>query len=95
MLGKGQIADLPTAITESWKNGYDADADTLTAEIYLKGFNGLSRPYFIISDDGKGMSQNEILEKWLGLGTDSKARARLEERETEAALWKKPGKKAG
>ena len=62
LLGKGQIADLPTAITELWKNGYDAYADTLKAEIYLEGFNGLSRPYFIISDDGKGMSQREILE---------------------------------
>ena len=24
LLGKGQIADLPTATTELWKNGYDA-----------------------------------------------------------------------
>ena len=29
LLGKGQIADLPTAITELWKNGYDAYADTI------------------------------------------------------------------
>ena len=30
LLGKGQIADLPTAITELWKNGYDAYADNLS-----------------------------------------------------------------
>lgn len=30
LLGKGQIADLPTAISELWKNGYDAYADKLT-----------------------------------------------------------------
>lgn len=31
LLGKGQIADLPTAISELWKNGYDAYAKTLLA----------------------------------------------------------------
>ena len=31
LLGKGQIADLPTAITELWKNGYDAYAKNLDA----------------------------------------------------------------
>ena len=95
LLGKGQIADLPTAITELWKNGYDAYADTLKAEIYLEDFNGLSRPYFVISDDGKGMSQKDILEKWLVLGTDSKSRAKLEDIESEETLWKQPRIKAG
>ena len=37
LLGKGQIADLPTAICELWKNGYDAYADNLSCDIYLKG----------------------------------------------------------
>ena len=58
LLGKGQIADLPTAITELWKNGYDAYADILTAEIYLQGYNGLEKPLFVMTDDGKGMSRN-------------------------------------
>lgn len=95
LLGKGQIADLPTAITELWKNGYDAYADNLKAEIYLEKFKELSRPYFIISDDGKGMSERDILEKWLVLGTDSKSRARLEEQESVETLWKQPRIKAG
>ena len=95
LLGKGQIADLPTAITELWKNGYDAYADNLTAEIYLQGYKGLDTPLFVMTDDGKGMSRNDIFEKWLVLGTDSKSRATLEEKESEETLWKKPRIKAG
>jgi len=94
LLGKGQIADLPTAITELWKNGYDAYADNLKAELYKQGYKDLSQNYFIISDDGKGMSQVDILEKWLVLGTDSKSRAELEI-ESEETLWKRPRIKAG
>lgn len=33
LLGKGQIADLPTAISELWKNGYDAYADQLSCNL--------------------------------------------------------------
>lgn len=95
LLGKGQIADLPTAITELWKNGYDAYADNLTAEIYLPGYKGLNNPLFVMTDDGKGMSRNDIFERWLVLGTDSKSRATLEEKESEETLWKKPRIKAG
>ena len=65
LLGKGQIADLPTAITELWKNGYDAYADNLTAEIYLEGYKGLDHPLFVMTDDGKGMSKREVFDKWL------------------------------
>ena len=74
LLGKGQIADLPTAISELWKNGYDAYADTLKCELYLPGYKGLNSPFFILSDDGFGMSGKDILDKWIVLGTDSKAR---------------------
>lgn len=95
LLGKGQIADLPTAITELWKNGYDAYADNVTAEIYLKGYQGLEQDYFLMTDDGKGMSAQDILEKWLVLGTDSKSRAKLEDNESIETLWKKPRIKAG
>lgn len=74
LLGKGQIADLPTAISELWKNGYDAYADTLKCDLYLTGYKGSLRPFFILSDDGFGMSRKDILDKWIILGTDSKAR---------------------
>ncbi|MEL6624851.1 MAG: ATP-binding protein [Bacteroidota bacterium] len=94
LLGKGQIADLPTAITELWKNGYDAYADNLGADLFRKGYQGLAHNYFILSDDGKGMSASDILDKWLVLGTDSKSRAELDV-ESEETLWKKPRIKAG
>lgn len=95
LLGKGQIADLPTAITELWKNGYDAYADTVTAEIYLKGYKGIKQNYFLMTDDGKGMSAQDIFDKWLVLGTDSKSRAKLENEPSIETLWKKPRVKAG
>lgn len=94
LLGKGQIADLPTAITELWKNGYDAYADNLKADLYKEGYNGLSKSYFVILDDGKGMSGSDVLDKWLVLGTDSKSRAELD-KESEDTLWKRPRIKAG
>lgn len=95
LLGKGQIADLPTAITELWKNGYDAYADNLTAEIFRKGYLGLEKDLFLLSDDGKGMSSKDILDKWLVLGTDSKSRAELELGADLETLWKQPRIKAG
>lgn len=74
LLGKGQIADLPTAISELWKNGYDAYADRLTCDLYMNGYKDIQAPIFVLSDTGTGMSEKDILEKWIVLGTDSKAR---------------------
>lgn len=74
LLGKGQIADLPTAITELWKNGYDAYAKNLTCKLFLESYKDCKAPIFLLSDDGFGMSENDILDKWFVLGTDSKAR---------------------
>ncbi|MCX5817438.1 MAG: ATP-binding protein [Proteobacteria bacterium] len=77
-LGQGQIADLPTAITELWKNGYDAYADTLSCDLYREGYKGLGSPIFTLSDDGTGMSKEDLLDKWIVLGTESKARGAQE-----------------
>ena len=95
LLGKGQIADLPTAITELWKNGYDAYADKLSAELYVAGYQGIETPIFIISDDGIGMSQKDILDKWLVLGVDSKSRTGFPDEKGADTLWKEPRIKAG
>lgn len=94
LLGKGQIADLPTAITELWKNGYDAYADKVGLSIYKPGYEDIEKPLLIISDDGTGMSQKDIFEKWLVLGTDSKSRNENEIKGPET-LWKEPRIKAG
>lgn len=74
LLGKGQIADLPTAISELWKNGYDAYATILKCSLFLESYKDCQHPIFLLSDNGIGMSEEDILEKWFVLGTDSKAR---------------------
>jgi len=89
LLGKGQIADLPTAISELWKNGYDAYADTLGAELYTEGYEDVSNPFFVLSDNGKGMSRDDLINKWLVLGTDSKSRGDLPKKGPDT-LWKEP-----
>lgn len=94
LLGKGQIADLPTAISELWKNGYDAYGDTLEAYLYMKGYKNFDEPIFVLTDDGKGMSREDILEKWFVLGTDSKSRPELDKK-GEETLNKSPRVKTG
>lgn len=69
-LGREQIADCPTAISELWKNAYDAYA----REVALHIFDG-EVPIAAIMDNGHGMSRQEFVEKWLVIGTESKASA--------------------
>lgn len=67
-LGREQIADCPTAVSELWKNAYDAYAGTVGLHIY----DG-TVPLAAVVDDGHGMSREEFVEKWLVVGTESKA----------------------
>lgn len=69
LLGRKQVRDDITALIELMKNSFDADADSLLVEFKLKE---VSSPYLIIYDDGHGMTPQELLEKWLVIGTDSK-----------------------
>ncbi|MCY8893116.1 ATP-binding protein [Bacillus spizizenii] len=66
LLGKQQIRDEVTAISELLRNSYDADANFGTIDI------NTSQNQIIISDDGEGMTKKDIEEKWLTLGTHSK-----------------------
>lgn len=66
-LGREQIADCPTAVSELWKNSYDAYARNVSLDIY----DG-EQTVVTISDDGHGMSLQEVREKWLVVGTESK-----------------------
>ena len=88
LLGKNQIADLPTAITELWKNGYDAYGDYLVARLYQAGYCEVSHDMFLISDDGRGMDRNDILNKWIVIGTGNKKNVNKELTEEER-LYKK------
>jgi len=94
LLGKGQIADLPTAITELWKNGYDAYADNLEAHLFCKGYKDIDNPLCVISDDGTGMSEEDVLNKWMVIGTDTKIKD-TEDIKGEDTLEKKPRIKTG
>ena len=74
LLGRNQIADLPTAITELWKNGYDAYGDYLDAGLFRAGYKDVKYDMFTLADDGFGMNQDDILNKWIVIGTDNKKR---------------------
>ncbi len=89
LLGKGQIADLPTAISELWKNGYDAYADNLKLTFYTEGYEDVKSQFVVLSDDGKGMNKIDIQDKWLILGTDSKSRGKKPKKGPDT-LWKEP-----
>src|SRR6218665_491049 len=69
-LGREQIADTPTAISELWKNAFDAYARNVALNI----FDG-AQPVAVIDDDGHGMSRDEFVNRWLVVGTESKATA--------------------
>lgn len=66
-LGRGQIADAPTAISELWKNAYDAYARNVALHI----FDG-DTPIAAVLDDGIGMNRDDVLNRWLVIGTESK-----------------------
>lgn len=68
LLGRKQIRDDITALTELMKNSHDADAEYVGVEFDLKNSN----PYIILFDTGHGMTKDDILNKWLVIGTDSK-----------------------
>lgn len=71
LLGKKQIRDSSTALAELMKNSYDADAEILRVEFLTKD---VEVPCVVICDNGCGMDQSDIEDKWLVLGTDSKRR---------------------
>lgn len=66
MLGRQQIAGIPTALSELFKNAHDAYADNVEVD-YIRKKNLL-----IIRDDGLGMTLEEFEQRWLTIGTSSK-----------------------
>ncbi len=69
MLGRQQIAGIPTAISELFKNAYDAYADRVEVDFYR--FNNL----FVLRDNGVGMTKQDFEQRWLTIGTESKVRS--------------------
>ena len=66
MLGRQQIAGIPTAISELFKNAHDAYADHIKIDYYRS--DGL----LVLRDDGIGMNSDDFVTRWLTIGTESK-----------------------
>ena len=66
MLGRQQIAGIPTAISELLKNAHDAYAHH--AEINYYRLDRL----LVLRDDGNGMTHDEFVGRWLTIGTENK-----------------------
>ncbi|MGM4998255.1 ATP-binding protein [Tardiphaga sp. 538_B7_N1_4] len=66
MLGRQQIAGIPTAISELFKNAHDAYARNVEVDYFRK------ENLFVLRDDGLGMTKDDFEQRWLSLGTESK-----------------------
>src|SRR5262245_19940452 len=66
MLGRQQIAGIPTAISELFKNAHDAYANSAEVDYFRQD------DIFVLRDDGVGMTEEEFLDRWLAIGTESK-----------------------
>ncbi|RTE45932.1 histidine kinase [Acinetobacter junii] len=71
-LGKGQIADCPTAVSELWKNAYDAYARDVSLFTVDTDY-----PCGALIDNGCGMSPEQIIDNWLIVGTESKSKKKV------------------
>ena len=84
-LGREQIADCPTAISELWKNAYDAYARMVELHLFKD-----PDPVAAIVDDGHGMNREEFEKHWLVVGTEAKATADPRRREDRNGLRPRP-----
>ena len=66
MLGRQQIAGIPTAISEMFKNAHDAYARNVEVDYFRE------EDLMVIRDDGLGMTREDFEKRWLTLGTESK-----------------------
>lgn len=67
LLGRQQVAGIPTALSELFKNAHDAYADRVEVDFYR------GRQLLVLRDDGVGMSRQDFESRWLTIGTESKA----------------------
>lgn len=66
MLGRQQIAGIPTAISELFKNAHDAYAKSVEVDYFREN------DVLVLRDDGLGMTREDFEGRWLTLGTESK-----------------------
>lgn len=82
MLGRQQIAGIPTAISELFKNAHDAYADRVEIDFFRR------ERLFVLRDDGAGMTREEFETLWLTLGTGNKV-----EKGNTGRNWRRPDQK--
>ncbi len=73
MLGRQQIAGIPTAISELFKNAHDAYAERVEVDYYRR--DGL----FVLRDDGFGMERDEFVDRWLTIATETSVKRKRAE----------------
>jgi hypothetical protein len=66
LLGRQQIAGIPTAISELFKNAHDAYAENVEVDYFR------NQDLFVLRDNGIGMTEQEFVDRWLAIGTESK-----------------------
>ncbi|MBK5415838.1 ATP-binding protein [Pseudomonas sp. TH31] len=66
MLGRQQIAGVPSAVHELFKNAYDAFAQRVEVDVLRQ------QKIFMLRDDGIGMTHHDFINRWLTVGTESK-----------------------
>ncbi|WP_240795159.1 ATP-binding protein [Pseudomonas oryzihabitans] len=69
MLGRQQIAGIPTAIHELFKNSHDAYAERVEVDYFRRN------RVLVLRDDGYGMTREDVENRWLTLGTESRVNA--------------------
>lgn len=74
LLGQDLITDRITALFELVKNSYDANAQNVTIRFLNIGYKGEDSK-IIIKDDGIGMTLDDIENKWMVIGTNSKRKS--------------------
>jgi signal transduction histidine kinase len=69
MLGRQQIAGIPNALHELFKNAHDAYAERAEVDYFRKN------RVLLLRDDGYGMTRSDLEGRWLTLGTESRVQA--------------------
>ena len=72
MIGRQNVSSQFVAINELVKNSYDADSASVNIKFCGEVSKGRGR--ILIEDFGTGMDTEDIIQKWLTIGTDSKER---------------------
>ncbi|MDH0911155.1 ATP-binding protein [Rhizobium pusense] len=72
MLGRQQIAGVQNALVELFKNAHDAYAKRIAVD-HFEDFGSDGEGFLMVRDNGVGMTHADFVNKWLVLGTESKA----------------------